>query len=196
MRVSLPERVDLVVRAEPTGRATDSLEAFAVMRPAAVDDAELLGKAVIESLEHLRPWMPWASVEAADPGFQRDRLERATSPEAIELEAHYHLLDPPETRLLGTISLMDRIGPRALELGYWVHVNHTGRGLITQAAAVLTEAALASPSIDRVEIHCDEANHASAAIPRRLGYRLERVTDRPIQAPGEIGREMIWARRR
>ena len=45
---------------------------------------------------------------------------------------------------------------------------------------------------ERVEIHCDEANVRSAAVARRLGYRLDRLEDRPITAPGEHGRHMIW----
>ena len=44
-----------------------------------------------------------------------------------------------------------------------------------------------------VEIHCDEANVASQAIPRRLGYRLEAIEDRAITAPGEVGRHMVWS---
>jgi RimJ/RimL family protein N-acetyltransferase len=40
---------------------------------------------------------------------------------------------------------------------------------------VLTEVALSLRDVDRIEIHVDEANKASAAIPRRLGYRLDRI---------------------
>ena len=46
--------------------------------------------------------------------------------------------------------------------------------------------------MDRVEIHCDEANVRSAAIPERLGYRLDRIEDDEIATPGETGRSMIW----
>jgi RimJ/RimL family protein N-acetyltransferase len=46
--------------------------------------------------------------------------------------------------------------------------------------------------VRRVEIHCDEANTASAAIPRKLGYRLDRVIAHEPEAPGESGRRMIW----
>jgi RimJ/RimL family protein N-acetyltransferase len=46
--------------------------------------------------------------------------------------------------------------------------------------------------VRRVEIHCDEANIASAAIPRKLGYRLDRIERRMPEAPGESGRLMIW----
>ena len=58
--MSLPERIEL-----PDG---------VYLRPFRVDDADAVAKAVSESLEHLRPWMPWAAAEAADPAFQRERL--------------------------------------------------------------------------------------------------------------------------
>ena len=43
-----------------------------------------------------------------------------------------------------------------------------------------------------MEIHCDAANSASAAIPRKLGYRLDRIEQRRPEAPGESGQLMIW----
>jgi len=50
--------------------------------------------------------------------------------------------------------------------------------------------------VDRVEIHCDAANAPSAAIARKLGYRLDRIEERQPEAAGESGRLMIWVRRR
>ena len=47
-----------------------------------------------------------------------------------------------------------------------------------------------------VEIHCDEANVRSAAVPRRLGYTLAELRDKPPATPAERGREMVWIRRR
>ena len=35
----------------------------------------------------------------------------------------------------------------------------------------MTVAAFGLPDVDRLEIHCDPANVASAAIPAKLGYR-------------------------
>jgi RimJ/RimL family protein N-acetyltransferase len=56
----------------------------------------------------------------------------------------------------------------------------------------LTTVALGLDDIDRVEVHTDEANVASAAIPRRLGYRLDRIDSRDPQAPAESGRLQNW----
>jgi RimJ/RimL family protein N-acetyltransferase len=80
--------------------------------------------------------------------------------------------------VIGGCGLYPRVGPGAVEVGYWIAVGHTSRGLATRAAAALTKVALADPRIDRVEIHCDHRNIASARIPERLGYRLmPRVPD-------------------
>jgi RimJ/RimL family protein N-acetyltransferase len=84
-----------------------------------------------------------------------------------------------------------RIGPDGIELGYWIAASHTRRGLATAAAAALTDAALALPSIRRVEIHHDTNNRASAGIPARLGF--EQVGEEPgASSPAGSGVESIW----
>ena len=53
----------------------------------------------------------------------------------------------------------DDVGPGALEIGYWCHIEYAGRGIITRSAVRLTDIAFEpSPGIERVEIHCDKAN--------------------------------------
>ncbi len=94
--------------------------------------------------------------------------------------------------MLGTFGLHRRIGPGGIEMGYWIHAAHAGRGYGSAAARALTSVALVLPGVERVEIHCDAANAASAAIPRRLGYRLDRIEDKEPEAPGESGRHLIW----
>jgi RimJ/RimL family protein N-acetyltransferase len=95
-------------------------------------------------------------------------------------------------RLIGALGLHRRIGRGALEIGYWVHVDHVGRGVATASARALTDAGFAMRGIRRMEIHCDAANRASAAVPARLGYRLVGSEDHEPEAPGEEGRRLIW----
>ena len=94
----------------------------------------------------------------------------------------------------GSVGLHDRIGEGGLDIGYWLASAATGRGLITRAAATVTDLALAHPDVDRVEIHCDVANGPSNGVPRRLGYRLDRVQDAEVAAAAETGRQNIWVR--
>ena len=74
----------------------------------------------------------------------------------------------------------------------WIERAHCRMGYATEASAVLTTGALSLEGIERVEIHHDKANVASAGIPRRLGYRFvcERRDDDP--APGGVGIEWVW----
>jgi RimJ/RimL family protein N-acetyltransferase len=56
-------------------------------------------------------------------------------------------------------------------------------------ADALTATAFAHlPWIRQTEIRTDAANHRSAAILPRLGYRLDGEVGREIAAPGESGR--------
>jgi RimJ/RimL family protein N-acetyltransferase len=156
-------------------------------------DAETVARAVDESLAHLKPWMPWADVQSANADFQRERLRKLPQLAARGEEWQYGLFPDDGSHLLGSFGLMTRRGPGTLEIGYWLHVDAVGRGYATRAVAALTDLALALPHVQRVLIYCDEANTPSAAIPERLGYVLQRVGRRAPEAPGETGREMVWA---
>jgi RimJ/RimL family protein N-acetyltransferase len=155
-------------------------------------DGPAIGAAVGDSLDTLRPWLPWASEAAAEPAAQ---IERSRDIERLWERGSdfvYVLRRAEGPDVIGLFGLHKRIGPDAIELGYWMHQAHTGHGYATEAARVLTETALALPDIDRIEIHTDEANAASSAIPSRLGYRLDRVVVRTPEASGESGRLQYW----
>lgn len=180
--------------AEPPARI--DLDGGMYLRLLEVADAELVAGAVGESLDHLRPWMPWATVESADPDFQRARLRRLGDMQQRGEEWDYGLFEPGERVLVGTFGLMTRRGPGTIEIGYWIHAGHKSRGYATRAVTELTTVALGLDGVQRVLIYCDEANAASAAVPRRLGFTLSRVNNRAPEAPAETGREMVWARER
>jgi RimJ/RimL family protein N-acetyltransferase len=164
------------------------------LRRLVVDDAAALAEAVAESLDHLRPWMPWATPQAARADGQVQFLQDTTLGWERGTDCIYGMRAADDPGIRGAIGLHRRIGPGAIEIGYWVHVAHGGRGLARLAAEAVTAAALALPDIERVEIHTDEANVRSASIPPKLGYRLDRVEGREPQALSETGRMQIWVR--
>jgi RimJ/RimL family protein N-acetyltransferase len=178
-----------------------------VLRRVHADDAGAIAVAVAASLEHLRPWMPWATPEAADlrsqlvrvaeademwdagTGFIYAMIARDAGPPG---PAARGMVRDPDGEFVGTIGLHRRLADGAVEIGYWTVAARTRRGYATAAAQAMTQVALALPGARRVEIHCDEANTASACVPRKLGYRLDRVEKHEKEAPGEVGRRMIW----
>ncbi len=50
----------------------------------------------------------------------------------------YGIFDSNETVVLGGSGLHTRIGPGALEIGYWVQADHIGKGYATEVCAALT----------------------------------------------------------
>jgi RimJ/RimL family protein N-acetyltransferase len=158
------------------------------------EDARELTTAVLASLEHLRPWMPWVQ-DGYTLAAAEEFVARSVTAREQGTTFNYRITRPDSDAVIGAVGLMGRVGTGALEIGYWVHSGAVRRGLATEASRLLTAAAFAVPGIERVEIHHDRANVASGAVPARLGYTLERSERCEIDAPGECGVRQIWVTR-
>ena len=160
----------------------------ATLRRYREDDLDELLRAVTESLDHLRPWMPWAANYTRQSAAEF--LARSAPDWADGLEYNYAIVT--DGALAGGCGLMTRIGPGGLEIGYWVHRDWTRRGLATAASAALVEQAFRLPGVDRVEIIHDELNVASGRVPRKLGFT--EVGRQPLSepTPGGNGVGVIW----
>lgn len=161
------------------------------------EHAPLLLPLLEANVEHLGSWIP-AHVASPVPLHELAlRLIDFSENFAAERSWRWAIFSREGNELMGEISLFPRSAdgrvPFAsadrLEIGYWLDRNATGNGYATEAARVLLELSLRLPGIDRVEIHCDPRNRASAAVPGRLGFRL--VADGAHAEPGDAG--MVWA---
>jgi ribosomal-protein-serine acetyltransferase len=154
-------------------------------------DAEALNAAVFASLDHLRPFMPWAQYEPLTLDARRDLIRDWEG--RWEAGGDLVLGAFAGDAIVGGCGLHLRSGgPASLEIGYWVHVAHLRLGYATEMSEALTHLAFGIEEIERVEIHHDKANVASAGVPRGLGF--ERLPESPdeITAPGEIGIDCAW----
>ena len=98
-----------------------------------------------------------------------------------------------KTTLVGGAGLHPRLGPGS------DRNRLLGQGGFGSAAASppplpvpCTTAAFQLTGMEEVHIHCDEANVASAGVPRGLGFRLLRTIEDEVDAPAEVGRSMEW----
>lgn len=154
------------------------------------DDAEALARAVAESADHLRPWMAWITEEPVP--VERRRARIVEWEDAWRAGGDVILGVFFDGQVAGGCGLHRRLGPGGLEIGYWIHPGFLRRGLAMRTACLLTDAAFAVPGVERVEIHHDKANLASAGVPRKLGFRwLGEEPDEP-EAPAEVGIECRW----
>jgi RimJ/RimL family protein N-acetyltransferase len=156
--------------------------------------ADAAVEAVRESLPELIRFMPWAhegyDAEAARSfvGSSGDEWKAGT--------AYNYAVFTTVGELIGSGGLMARVGPGALEIGYWIHSGHTGRGYATTAATSLAQVGLAMPGIDRIVIKHDAANLASGAVAAKAGFTQVGREEREPQAAGDTGVDLVWELRR
>lgn len=156
-------------------------------------DAPLLATSVTESLEHLRPWMPWVASEPEPIEAKIERLRRMRANFDLGHDYVYGIFNPQEKRLLGGTGLHTRIGDDALEIGYWIHTDFINRGYATETSAALTKVAFEVNKVERVEIHCAAENVRSAAVPRKLGYTHEATLKKRSFANGHKCDQLVWS---
>jgi len=136
--------------------------------------------------------MDWAQVMPT-PEDLRSVLEAGEAAFDADQEWDYTVYEPVTDTLLGGAGLHRGVEPVALNIGYWTRSDCTGRGYATAATRTLTEVAFTLiRGIQRVEIHMDKANVASAAVPRKLGFRLDHEEVRQVEALGHTGHGLVW----
>ena len=155
-----------------------------------VGDAEALQQLVLGSIDHLRPWMPWVAEEPLTLEQRRAKIVDWENDWRRGGDVVMGIFS--DGAAAGSCGLHRRIGPGGVEIGYWIHPAFLRRGLATEAARLLTGAAFSLPRIDRVEIRHDTANHASAGIPRKLGYRLIGTSRDAVPDPAGVGIAHHW----
>ena len=156
-------------------------------------DAPTLKASIDANLDHLLPWIPWAVNE---PSLLED-VERRIVGFAEQFQHGpnwaFAIFRQSDGLFLGGIGFHARIGPRALEIGYWLDRYATGHGYITEAVVALTRLAFSFPDIDRLEIRCDPRNVPSNAVPRRIGYRhIATLEKNSTVFPGEPRDTDVW----
>ncbi|MFI6155962.1 GNAT family N-acetyltransferase [Kitasatospora sp. NPDC051170] len=153
------------------------------------DLAELF-RVVEESVEHLRPWMPWV----AEHGVEKTREYLARQPGQWESGEEYNYALVLDGAIVGSVGLSP-CGDAPVagrEIGYWLHPAATGRGLMTRAVGALVEEAFRVPGVEYVEVAHDVTNLASGGVPERLGFGVHRRRSVEPQALGETGEEQVW----
>jgi RimJ/RimL family protein N-acetyltransferase len=155
-------------------------------------DAPLVAESIMESLEHLRPWMPWAHNEPEPIEKRIRRLNVYRSMFDTGQDFMYGIFNPDETKVLGGTGLHTRVGEKQLEIGYWIHKDFVNRGLVTESTAALVKVAFEILNAHRIEIHCHPANAASSAIPRKLGFELEGTLRLKTRFLDGWSDSMIW----
>ena len=158
----------------------------------APDDAPAVQQAVDESLEYLRPWMPWVEREPLELAERVRMLRRFRSLFDRGEDFLFAICSRDRHELLGGLGLHPRVGAGGLEIGYWVRLDAAGHGIATEAAAAATRLGLSLLGADRIEIRVEPTNLRSARIPMKLGFTHETTLRRRLAFHDTYRDAMIW----
>jgi RimJ/RimL family protein N-acetyltransferase len=158
-------------------------------------DGEELQAAVAETIDDLRPWMPWA-----------DHVPTVEEDEELVRRWRAHFLTREDLPLLlflkGTPTLVGGSGLHRInwqvpsfEIGYWVRQRFAGQGYITEAVRGVAQFAFETLGARRVEIHCDARNVRSQRVAERAGFALEAtLRNHDVAADGGLRDTLVFVR--
>src|SRR5699024_6656421 len=137
------------------------------------------GKKVYDAIRYsrtsLQKWLPFAQQEQSEEEVEINvRLAHIDFLKREDLRLH--IFCKKTKNFIGSSGLhrIDWDVPK-VEIGYWIDDRYSGKGYITEAVERITMYAIDEIKARRIEIHCDEKNVRSRAIPERLGFELEGI---------------------
>ena len=156
-------------------------------------DAMELKKVTDNSLDHLGVWFAWAreGAQGLEKHIEKirdykDRFQRSS-------DFCYGIFLKENDQMIGGASMHTRQGPGIIEIGYWLDKDFVKKGYAHESAKILKDEAFKIPSIEKVEIRCDERNQGSSNVAKALGMKHE-YTHRLLMRneDGERNRTMVW----
>jgi RimJ/RimL family protein N-acetyltransferase len=169
-------------------------ERLAIRAPRFGDGAEL-NAAIMESLDNLRPWMPFVHPQppTVEDSEEFSRQSRAKFLLREDFGLRLYLKDTE--MLVGSSGLHVRDWTVPMfEIGYWCRKRFEGQGYITEATQAITHFGFETLKAERIIIRCDSRNERSVAVARRCGYTLEGLMRRDSRGvDGDLRDTMVFA---
>jgi len=170
-----------------------------ILRCPQAGDGQAINTAVCQTLDELRPWLPWAQ---SAPSLDDSELycRRMNSVFRLREELPMFIFearaDGVEGELVGATGL-HRIDwqVRSFEVGYWRRRGQVRRGIVAEAVAALTRMAFDTLAARRLEIRMDESNRASRRVAERAGFTFEGLLRSDSLTPqGEPRNTRVYSR--
>jgi ribosomal-protein-serine acetyltransferase len=154
-----------------------------ILRAAKTSDGPVTFEAVLESVNELKPWMPWVH---PDPTPESVGIYHST----VEMKWHsremldFQWIEKATGRLAGKggFHTINWAVPK-LEIGYWLRTSMAGKGYCTEAVNALMLFAQNSLGAKRLEICNDPKNTRSRNVAERCGFTLEGTLQKNMRDP-------------
>lgn len=125
---------------------------------------------MLEAMERLRPWFPWAQ-RPTTPEETEAQVRARAADFLTRRDLHLHLWHRETGAFVGASGLhsIDWSVP-FFELDYWCRDRFVGHGFVTEAVRAITAMAFDRLGAQRVEIRCDTRNLRSRSVAERSGF--------------------------
>ena len=170
-----------------------------VLRCPRPGDGPAVNVAVCESLEGLRPWMPWAKAAPSiddSEAYCRRMHAKFLLREDLVLLIFERGSEGAAGPVLGAVGLhrIDWVA-RCFEIGYWRRKGLGGLGIVSEAVQGLARMAWDRLDARRLEIRMDEDNVPSRNVAERAGFTFEGLLRLNALAPdGSARSTRVYAR--
>jgi RimJ/RimL family protein N-acetyltransferase len=143
------------------------------LRPWSLDDVEPLVAAIEASRKDLAAFLPWAHLPLTRDG-QFAVLARFIADYWAGRDLVMGIFSASGD-ILGGVGLHPRVplNPKGLEVGYWGHSAHAGRGHVSGAVRMLVALSFDHLGCDRLQVTHDDDNAASRRVVERCGFVFE-----------------------
>lgn len=170
-----------------------------LLKPPQIGDGAIVNAAVLESLNELCPYMPWANTAPSVSDTE----------EFCRLAAANWILKKNEEPYLPLFIFNRQTGDfiggtgfhhldwkiPCIETGYWIRSTCAKLGFMTEAVNALTQYAFQELNVKRIAITCAKDNIRSQKLAERLGYTLEgTLRYNRLTINNELSSTLIFAR--
>jgi len=161
------------------------------IRPIVMDDVPAVYESVRESMDALKPWMPWCHDEYSI-SESRDWVEKKIESFAEKLEFHFAIFSANQfSGVCGLNGIRD--AHRLANLGYWVRTSMCNRGIATAATRRLVEWAFENTELDRLEIVAAVGNIPSLRVAAKSGAVWEGVMRGRLRLSGALHDAVLFS---
>jgi len=145
------------------------------LQPWDVIDCEKMQDMVQRNRASLARFMPWVhypmSFEELVHWVAKARTDYFSGTSFL-----WAIINDETAEIIGNISLRS-VGqyrnPNAMEIGYWMDQEYSGKGLMTLACKMVVALGFSHFGLDRIQISCNKENLASQRVIEKCGFHYE-----------------------
>lgn len=166
-----------------------------LLRPPRSGDGAAIYEAIVESREHLQPWLEWAHADETETDIEA-HVRRLAGQFALRTDFEWILYRKETGEFVGAVALHPVTpGEPFFTMECWVRLFQQGQGHMTEAVTAIVDFALTTLEAQRIEVRVNARNVRAIALARRCGFALEgRLRRHSLDVWGNLADILIYAK--